>query len=155
MILYHGTTESIAKRIFRDKRIKTTTTDTARYKDMGHWNTTPGFVYVSNIINVAWGYAIEPSGSDYPDGRRSYVLFKINVPDAEVEIDMDNEEMKSCVSQLYQNGEGCYRISRDLIFGTDVIGWVSISIRSYNEGCRYADSEIFPDKVNQFWRIIN
>ena len=155
MILYHGTTKAAAEQIFRDRKIKATTADTARYKDMGYWDTTPGYVYVSDIINIAWGYAIETSGGDYPEGPRTYFLFKLNVPDNEVEVDMDNEKMDSCVSELYQNGEGCYRIHRDLDFGADVIGWVPITIRSYSQGCQCADSRKFPDQVNQHWRAID
>lgn len=152
MIFYHGTTLSRAMQILRDKRIKVTSKEITRYNDDDYSSTELGFVYLSDILNIAWGYAIETSAGLYPDGPRVFVVFKIEICEDEVEIDTDNERHRAIASELYQEGNHCYRIARDLILHTEVIEVLALKMKSYNQGCFYADLPNFETKVLNKWK---
>ena len=155
MLLYHGTTLDRAKNIFKDGYISVTNDENCRYTNMGSFTTTNGYVYVSDIINIAFGYAIDTSSGTYPEGSRKYVIFRINIDESEVELDADNEDFPAIVSALYQDCDHCFRINRNLELGQDVDAYTVITIKSYQQGCNLSDNEKFPDVVNKHWQTLH
>ena len=137
-----------------ERKISVTAKENSRYNTGGSFDTMFGYVYISDVLNVAWGYDIDTSSEAYPEGDRTYVVFKIDVPEEQVEIDKDNERYSDIVSDCYKEDKHCYSINRDLILGEDVISVLCVKIRSYKKGCKYADDPQFDKKVINDWKKI-
>lgn len=151
MIVYHGTTADRARLILNEKRIRATTPELSRYPVDSHLASTCGYVYVSDDLNVAWGYAIETSSNQYPEGERTYFVFMINIHEDEVEEDIDDATNPAYISQLYPEGGHCFRVKRDLLIGSDVVSYLSLPIPSYKLGCCYADNPRFTQEIQGYW----
>lgn len=148
MIFYHGTTKTAAKKILKDGKIKVTNNTISRYNANSFNDTTNGFVYISDLLNVAWGYAFLKRDDC------GYCVFKINIDKAEVELDKDNIKNSAIVSALYQNGEGCYRINRDLVIGKDVVSYFCVNGQDYKKFTKIADSKNIDDCFKDIWKSL-
>ena len=148
MIYYHGTTKKAAKQIFKDKMIKITDNSISRYCSGAFNDTENGYVYISDILNIAWGYAVNKNDDT------SFCVFKLDLNENEVEIDKDNEKEYAIVSELYQSGEGCYRINRNLLFGSDVIAYVLVKCENREQRDYIADNEKIEQLFTNHWKSI-
>lgn len=156
MILYHGTTEKAAVQIAKDGLLKATTPEIARYIGIGIRDTTCGYVYAADNVNIAMGYAIEVCSGNYSDAPRAYYLFKIAISDDEVETDKDNERLPAIASTLYQDDGHCYQVGRDLILGKDVVAYISFRVNGYQEACnKLVDNPKLAQYCDLHWKAIS
>ena len=140
--VYHGTTAEKAKNIFKEKTIRISLPDIARYPD-----TTPGYVYVTKRFCDAFDFASRPTteGIVY-----KFVVFKIQID--EKELLSDNDE-KIRGSTLSENGYiDCFRIRRDLALKKDVVSYKGFCVKSNAalgkllDGLKYGDFSISEDQ---------
>lgn len=149
MIFYHGTTNKAARQIIAEGRIRVTDDSISRYNNGSFNDTTNGYVYISNLLNVAWGYAFLKNDDD------AYCVFQIDLIKDEVELDEDNLKNPTIVSSLYQNGEGCYRVNRDLYIGKEVVSYFCVKGNDKKFFTKIADSNNIITYFKKSWITFN
>ena len=122
VVVFHGTTIERAKKIIKDKKIKQTSVDIARYDD-----TTEGYVYVTKRLCDALEFSTKPIINE---NTRVFVVFKILVDESELLPDADEEKW---VSTLTDDGwKDCFRIQRELLLCKDVVAVFCKEMKSHN-----------------------
>lgn len=125
--VYHGTTFERAKRIIKDKTVKPTSSENARYDD-----TTEGYVYVTTRLCDALDFSTKPILNE---DTRIFVVFKMLIEEDELFLDEDEEIWKSTLSE--DGAKACFRIGRELYFGTDVVSVFCKRMKSHNAAGDY------------------
>lgn len=98
MILYHGTTYNRYQEIVNKGSILTTSDNLSHYPSKGKAKTTRGYVYLTTSPLAALEFANKCWKNDnFGNGlsARFLTIFEINVPDNEVEYDLEEYEWNS------------------------------------------------------------
>lgn len=144
--VFHGTTIGRAKKIMKDKIIKPTSSDIARYD-----NTTEGYVYVTKRICDALDFSTRPHPNE---NTLFFVVFRIFIDESELLADSDEEKW---ISTLSNDGVSeCFRINRDLQLYDDVVAVFCKKMNSYKavgnymQAVQYGEIEV---KENE-WKTL-
>ncbi|MER2040784.1 MAG: hypothetical protein ABS913_02445 [Desemzia incerta] len=134
LILYHGTSKINGESILKDGKIKS---DIKRVYGKDHLvqPTTNGYVYLTNKIEQAVRYGQHATIMNKEESLTKTIIyiFKIKIPDSELEIDEDEINTmsiwKSSHTDKVIDVETCLkylstaRVGRDLLLGEDVISY--------------------------------
>lgn len=138
VIVYHGTTIDRAKRILKDRVLRTTDAAVCRYED-----TAKGFVYVTKRLCDALDFSTKP---EVDKDTLVFAVFKICIDEQELIPDEDEFKWQSTLSD--DGAKECYKIQRDLIVGKDVIAVFGKRMPTYNvlgdymQAIQYGEREI-------------
>ena len=75
--------------------------------------------------------------------------------DEEVVEDQDNKTHPTIVTKLFQSGEHCFWINRDLLLVIDISEYLEFNAVSYADGCKLADCEDLYGKFKSKWQQID
>ena len=120
--VFHGTTIERARKIIKDKTIKPTSSDIARYDD-----TTEGYVYVTKRFCDALDFSTRPIANE---NTLIFVVFKIMIEETELLYDDDEEKWISTLSD--DGATECFRVQRELHFYDDVVAVFCKKMNSHN-----------------------
>lgn len=154
MLVYHGTLKENAESIITQKTIKTTNGTNTQYSHDGYSKTTYGYVYLSKSINEALGFALLSSKNKVKNHKQEIAIFEIDIDEDEYEIDMDEKRYNAMVTQIELPENSSLRVSRDLIFGTDIKKYCLLSFSDYEKGCKYADNSNLDSIIEDKWITI-
>lgn len=125
--VFHGTTIERARKIMKDKIIKPTYSDIARYN-----NTTEGYVYVTKRFCDALDFSTRPHPNE---NTLCFVVFRIFIEESELLSDSDEVKW---ISTLSNDGVSeCFRINRDLKLYDDVVAVFCKEMASYKAAGNY------------------
>ena len=143
-IVYHGTTIDRAKKILDEGIIKNTEND--RYID-----TTKGFVYVTERLCDALDFSTRPNINT---NRMVFAVFRILIDEAELIHDEDEEKWNSTLS--VDGKKFCYRISKSLIVGREVVAFWHKKMKSDRELGEFMQSIQYGEKTidESEWEIL-
>lgn len=108
--VYHGTTYDRARKIIQGGKILRTTQKIARHSSTRH-----GYVYVTKNLCDAMDFS---SRGEAGKLLNTITVFKIEIDDAELMADPDEEKWKSTIYP--SNYIYCFRIKRDLTLINDI-----------------------------------
>ena len=148
VVVFHGTTIERARKIIKDKKIRPTTADIARYGD-----TTKGYVYVTKRLCDALEFSTKPI---LGESTKVFVVFKAFVEESELLPDADE---KKWVSTLTDDGwQDCFRIQRELCFDKDEIAVFCKEMKShdavgnYMQAIQYGETKVKESEWRTLWQ---
>ena len=137
MILYHGTTYNNFKKIYSDKEIIVTNDENSPYKDAGSYKTTEGYVYLSSYPLDSLEFASKSWLTANGDGCNLLVILKIELDEAELENDEDEERINSSSFKEAKQ----YRIKRNINYLTDVKDLAFFGFKNFQDSCDFFENK--------------
>jgi len=149
MILYHGTSLSNFFSIFKDKEISVTSDKNSHYASEGHGKTRRGYVYLTDKLIASLEFGLTCSKNQTSVNLKQFiVVFKIDIPDDEIENDPDEESWASTTVKDAR----FYRIKRGINYDKEICEMAFFSFFDYYTCYKYIDAEVL-DKIkhNVVW----
>lgn len=140
MIVYHGTTYNIWKKVINSGYIAKATKDNSPYSKCGSLATDYGYVYlVENPIEAieyaSWAWSAVNEGGHL--SRRFLIVIKVDVPEEELETDSVDDLRRP---MTYQKGP-YFRIRRNIMF-SEIIGIAPFQYSNFESSCQDIDRMI-------------
>lgn len=152
MKLYHGTLYENSTSIISDGIIRVTDKMNTQYGLNGFTKTTYDYVYLSTSLNEALGFALLAAMNKRNDFN--VAVFEVEVPDCDVEPDLDEKKHMAIVTQVDLSETSTVRVNRDInLKDSNSRVWL-VEFESYSKGCMLADNpNINEEKIVKWEKI--